>query len=258
MAENTMASAKAIARIACTRIFVAAPGLRPTASEAFIPMNPTPMAAPSAAKPTCRLPVTPSANIGINIFSYLSIAQRLPRVNTVKPLKLTKSVGASGLFVVHAHQHGEHRCQQHEHQGLHNPHQQFHEVKRHGHQPAEPGDQAPHRFQHVLSGKDIAIETEAQGNGPEQDRQNLKEPDQEEHDDHQYPQQTTGIASGAEEMQEDSLQTIGLEGPNDPAGEEDHGHSGGHVQVRIAAPKQRSGNLETMRGLSRSEEHTSE
>src|ERR1035438_2563425 len=121
-----MASAKAIARIACTRILVEAPGLRPTASEAFMPMNPTPMAAPSAAKPTCRLPVTPSANIGINISSYLSLAQRLPRLNTVKPLKFIKSVGrASRLLVVHAHQHGEHRRQQHEHQRLHNSHQQL-------------------------------------------------------------------------------------------------------------------------------------
>src|ERR1017187_252106 len=179
-----MASAKAIARIACTRTLVEEPGLRPTASEAFMPMKPTPMAAPSAARPTCRLPVTPSANIGINISSYLSIAQRLPRLNTVKPLKLTKSVGASGLFVVHAHQHREHRRQQHEHQGLHNPNQQFHEIKRNRHQPAEPGDQFPHRCQHVLPGKDITVQTEAQGDRPKQDRQNLEEPDQEEYYDH--------------------------------------------------------------------------
>src|ERR1039457_1990223 len=115
-----MASAKAIARIACTRILVEAPGLRPTASEAFMPMNPTPMAAPSAARPTCRLPVTPAANIGINISSYLSIDQRLPRLNTVKLLKFIKSVRrASRLLIVHAHQHREHCRQQHEHQGLH-------------------------------------------------------------------------------------------------------------------------------------------
>src|SRR5206468_5397532 len=60
-----MASAKAMARMDWTRIFVAAPGLRPTASEAFIPMSPTPRAAPRAARPTCRFPVS-SANIGIN------------------------------------------------------------------------------------------------------------------------------------------------------------------------------------------------
>src|SRR5437899_2459269 len=61
-----------MARIDWTRIFVAAPGLRPTASDAFMPINPTPMAAPSAAKPTWTFPLS-SANIGINdIFTFLS------------------------------------------------------------------------------------------------------------------------------------------------------------------------------------------
>ena len=39
------------------QIGVAAPGLRPTASDAFMPMMPTARAAPRAARPTCRLPV---------------------------------------------------------------------------------------------------------------------------------------------------------------------------------------------------------
>ena len=52
IAKNTMPSAKAVLRIACTRIGVAAPGFRPTASDAFMPMKPTPMAAPRAARPT--------------------------------------------------------------------------------------------------------------------------------------------------------------------------------------------------------------
>src|ERR1035437_3753127 len=165
-----MASAKAIARIACTRILVEAPGLRPTASEAFMPMNPTPMAAPSAAKPTCRLPVTPSANIGINICSYLSLAQRLPRLNTVKPLKFLNSVcRLPRFFVVHADEHREHGSEQHEDQCLDDPHQQFHEIERHGYQPAKSRDQPGHRFQHVLPGKYIPIETEAERDGPEHD-----------------------------------------------------------------------------------------
>jgi hypothetical protein len=41
-------------------------GLRPTASEAFMPMKPTPNAAPKQARPMCRFPVI-SANIGVNI-----------------------------------------------------------------------------------------------------------------------------------------------------------------------------------------------
>src|SRR3974390_1637079 len=105
-----MASAKAIARIDWTRIFVPAPGLRPTASDAFIPMNPTPRAAPSAAKPTCMFPLS-SANIGINdiyVVSFLALARRLPRLNTVKPAKFGSMMRLPGFFVVLADQHGEH------------------------------------------------------------------------------------------------------------------------------------------------------
>src|SRR6516164_9759568 len=52
-----MASAKAMDRIDCTRILVDAPGLRPTAVEAAMPIKPTPMAAPAAASPTWMLPL---------------------------------------------------------------------------------------------------------------------------------------------------------------------------------------------------------
>src|SRR5438876_12386863 len=103
-----MASANAMARIDCTRILVEAPGLRPTASEAFMPINPTPRAAPSAARPTCRLPLI-SARMGINIRLSFRFSQRLPRLNTVKPLKFLNLVLMMGLllpFLVHADQHG--------------------------------------------------------------------------------------------------------------------------------------------------------
>src|SRR4051812_43883750 len=56
-----MPSAKAVLRIDWTRIGVAAPGLRPTASEARPPMRPTPRAAPRAARPTWMLPPMPVA-----------------------------------------------------------------------------------------------------------------------------------------------------------------------------------------------------
>src|SRR5437899_12853038 len=51
-----MASAKAIDRMDWTKIFVAAPGLRPTAVEAAVPIKPTPTAAPAAARPTWMFP----------------------------------------------------------------------------------------------------------------------------------------------------------------------------------------------------------
>src|SRR5512136_1043781 len=102
-----------MARIDWTKIFVAAPGLRPTASEAFMPMKPTPRAAPSAARPTCRLPVS-SARIGINdilTISFLSVARRLPRLNTVKPPKFLVLLRFVSFFVL-ADEHCKHRRQE--------------------------------------------------------------------------------------------------------------------------------------------------
>src|SRR6188768_944977 len=52
-----MASAKAMARIDCTMIFVDAPGFRPTAMDAAVPIRPTLIAAPNAARATWILPV---------------------------------------------------------------------------------------------------------------------------------------------------------------------------------------------------------
>src|SRR6185369_8490190 len=116
MAKNTMPSAKAVLRMACTRIFVAAPGLRPTASEAFMPMKPTPRAEPKQASPMCRFPVISASN-GVNIlyaFVLFRFSRRLPRLNTVKPPKslvvgLVAGAVAMTIVVMGANQQGEHR-----------------------------------------------------------------------------------------------------------------------------------------------------
>src|SRR5882762_5961809 len=118
MAKNTMPSAKAVLRMACTRIGVEAPGLRPTASAPFIPMKPTPIAAPSAARPTCRLPLI-SANIGVNIVFLSLLSQRLPRLNTVKPPKSHNLLMCPFVsFFMLANQQRENGCQEHEHERL--------------------------------------------------------------------------------------------------------------------------------------------
>src|SRR5215472_17682011 len=160
-----MASAKAMARMDWTRIFVAAPGLRPTASEAFMPMKPTPRAPPNAASPTCMFPVS-SANIGINdIYAFLSLlSRRLPRLNTVKPPKFCKLMGGGGRFVpffVCAFQHHEYRGQEHEDQRLNEPNQEFHKIKGYWQQPAEARHQGGHRFEHIFACEYIAVKPEA-------------------------------------------------------------------------------------------------
>src|SRR5215472_8384612 len=114
-----MASANAMARMDWTRIFVAAPGLRPTASEAFMPMNPTPSAAPSAAKPTWRFPLI-SANSGICVIYVAFLAySTVPAIEHGRTAEILDSVmlGTRLSFLMLANQQGKHRREQHEHQG---------------------------------------------------------------------------------------------------------------------------------------------
>src|SRR3954470_118923 len=118
-----MASAKAMDRIACTMIFVEAFGLRPTADEAPSPINPTPIAAPSAARPTCTLPYKPVISV-----SFLR------------------------FLVVLTDEEREDGGQQHEDQCLHQTDEQLHEVEGNRQQPAQAGHHARHGFQHVLAG----------------------------------------------------------------------------------------------------------
>src|SRR5215471_14962896 len=92
-----MASAKAIDRIDCTRIFVAAPGLRPTALDAAIPIRPTLRAAPTAARPTWMLPPRrlppasfPDNTANSDIFTqpFLTVLLVLHE-NTLRPAEFT-------------------------------------------------------------------------------------------------------------------------------------------------------------------------
>src|SRR5436190_9002738 len=115
-----MASASAIPSTASTMTLPNAPGLRPTASEAFIPTRPTPIADPRPHKPTDRLPPTrlpaASASIGVNILiSFLSYFSAAPAVDHGQAAEIFKlmvtflRVFFSVLFFGRAHQGGEHR-----------------------------------------------------------------------------------------------------------------------------------------------------
>ena len=50
-------------------------------------------------------------------------------------------------------------------------------------------------------------------------------------------------------MQEEAFGAIRLEGPDNPAAKEDHGHGRGHVQIGIASPEQRVDDFEAMRAI---------
>src|SRR5947207_297963 len=129
-----------MARMDWTRIFVAAPGLRPTASDAFIPIKPTPSAAPRAASPTCMLPAN-SAIMGMTDI-YLPFFGFCPAAaiehGPAGRNRWLSQCAVSGVpSLVLADQHGEDCGQQHEDQRLHQAHEQFQKIKRDGQQPTK-------------------------------------------------------------------------------------------------------------------------
>src|SRR5947207_7004455 len=131
-----------MARIDWTRICVEAPGLRPTASEADMPI-----------KPTCMFP----------IMWFLLPFPAATAVEYVQAAEKSSSVCARrSFFLRRTHQQSEDRAQQHEDQRLHQTHQHFHEIKRNRQVPPEAGDYLGHGFQHVFPGKDVAVETKTQ------------------------------------------------------------------------------------------------
>ena len=169
-----------MARIDCTMIFVEAPGLRPTAVDAPMPIKPTPIAAPSAARPTCKLPVIA---LSFRRFGLANCGR------PVRPRVRASRMPLLRLLVVLTDQQREDGGQQHEDQRLHQTDQQLHEIERDRQQPAEARHHRRHRLEHVLAGEDVAVEPEAERDGPEQDRDDLQAPGGEEHDDHQQLQQ---------------------------------------------------------------------
>src|SRR5215470_12946994 len=106
-----MASANAMAKMDCTKILVDAPGLRPTASEAIMPIRPTLIAAPKAASPTCKFPL-------IRVSFLRAGNHECVRAGEISLLMVC---GSRGLFVL-AHQHREHCRQQHKDQRLNQSH----------------------------------------------------------------------------------------------------------------------------------------
>src|SRR5688572_392482 len=234
-----MASAKAMARIDWTRIFVEAPGLRPTAVEAAMPINPTLIAAPSAANATCTLPV---------IWVVLSLC-RVPQARIPTSIALLSVRGRMSGVLVLTNQEGEDGGQQHEDHRLHETDQQLHEVERHRQQPAPPRDERSHRLQHVLAGEHVAVETKAERHGPEQNRHDLQAPGGEEHKDHEHFQQPGGLALGCKQLLEDAHWSAFPKRPHDPTGKKHQRHGERHVEVGIGAAKERLLDHEITGGL---------
>src|SRR5262249_39163845 len=156
-----------MARMDWTRTFVEASGLRPTASEAFMPIRPTPMAAPSAARPTCRLPLISARGSDILVLFYYLFTG--PGDQTRANRRRTSFVHGRGLlFLLLTHQQREDSRQQHENHRLDETHDELQEIKWNREQPAQARDESGHRFQHGFPSKIIAVQTKTEGNRAKQ------------------------------------------------------------------------------------------
>src|SRR5438552_18797281 len=164
-----MASANAMARIDWTITCVADPGFRPTASAALAPIQPTAKAAPRAAIPTCRFPLM--------CLSRPFLVAHPCVLGSIVPVRRS-------FLVMLTDQEREDGGQQCEHQRLHPTNQELQEVKWDLYEPADVGNPG-HRLQHRLPGKDVAVETIAERDRPEQDRDDLQATGGEEHHQHQ-------------------------------------------------------------------------
>src|SRR5580693_4928334 len=124
-------------RMAWTRIFVEAPGLRPTASAALKPTRPTPMAAPRQPRPPWMLPVI-SASTECMVMCLFFVGCRRPRSGHGPGGK--GSVGRVLVFLVVlvavvAEEADVDAHEQREHEGLDEADQELEQVERRGKAP---------------------------------------------------------------------------------------------------------------------------
>src|SRR5262249_187762 len=108
--------------------------------------------------------------------------------------------GRWSLFLMLAHQQREDSSQQRKDQGLDHTHQQLQEIEWNRYQPAKAGDKSGHGLQHVFTGKDGAVETKTEGDGPEQNRNDFQTTDYEEHDHEEYLQRAGTLALGRKQF----------------------------------------------------------
>src|SRR5215813_1610230 len=109
-----------------------------------MPIRPTLIAAPNAAKPTCKFPV-------IYLTSGCAHLQSQAEINYFLSVR-----GYLSFRLMLANQHGKNGGEQHEHQGLNNSHDQLEKVKRNRYQPSEPRDKLGHCFQQIFPGENVA------------------------------------------------------------------------------------------------------
>src|SRR5450432_3621871 len=139
----------------------------------------------------------------------------------------------------------EDRGQEHEDKRLDEADQQFQKIKRNWDQPRERWHDVAHRFQHGFASVNVAEESEAKRDRPEQDGNDLQPTDDEKDHDHQQLQNAGGLALGTEDVHDDPADAVGLDRPDNPTDKKDRGHRERQIKVRIGAAEQRPVDMES-------------
>src|SRR5439155_17480483 len=100
------------------------------------------------------------------------------------------------------------------------------------------------RFQNALTGINISKKPEAERNRPEQNGNNFEPAYHEEDDNHDHLQKPGRLTLRAENVKQESADSVCLDRPNNPEQKEDRGHCRGHIEIGVAPAQQRSIDME--------------
>src|ERR1700674_3301332 len=106
-----------------------------------------------------------------------------------------------------------------------------------------------HRFQHDFARVNVSEQSEAERNGPEQNRNDFEPSDDEKDEDHEDLEEAGGFSLRTEKMQDEAADAIGLDRPDDPANKKDRRHREGQVQIGIGAAEQRPVDMKRAGGI---------
>jgi len=137
------------------------------------------------------------------------------------------------LALVLADQQGENGSEEHEDHGLDKTDKHFEEIKGNRQQPAKAGDKFAHSLEHVFASKDVSVESEAERDGPEQDRDEFETTGSEEYNNHQSLQKAAVLSFRAKQFFAKADDTDFADGPENPTAKEDESHGKCHIQVGI-------------------------
>ena len=136
--------------------------------------------------------------------------------------------------VVFAHQGGKHRREQGKDERLHQSHKDLQQIER---QDSNGSPDVRHqlvahhydRFEHVLSSENIPVQPEGERHRANTDRDNLDDPDSDEHGNEENPEKAGAVSFDVEDMPHESARADFPDAPKKPKHHENGSHREGHV-----------------------------